>query len=239
MPVGKSLALSQNSFVEPPTREFELEESASPTHARLKRQANLYDAVAGRVNAHGFIPSFPHASKYRDTASSNRCPVRPEEVLFRRQNAPDRYEETDFYFAHESLSSDRPLPSSDLLEALHAYAADFYDSAVPDRGRLDIQSLDETALLATGILLEEMAKESLGETGDMVLVEGEEVLSDDDLPPARLRTLRRKRSRSRVGSILPSSGDDLDSVVRRRRSKKRRLVREASTTDFEPEGARI
>lgn len=47
MPIGKSLALSQNSFVEPPTREFEVEESASPTHARPKRQANLYDAVAG------------------------------------------------------------------------------------------------------------------------------------------------------------------------------------------------
>lgn len=57
MPVGKSLALSQNSFVEPPTREFELEESASPTHARLKRQANLYDAVAGWSSLYHFDES--------------------------------------------------------------------------------------------------------------------------------------------------------------------------------------
>ncbi len=35
--------------------------------------------------------------------------------------------------------------------------------------------MDETALLAVGILLEEAAEEVLGEKGDMVFVEGEEL----------------------------------------------------------------
>lgn len=36
-------------------------------------------------------------------------------------------------------------------------------------------SLDETALLAFGILMEEASREILGSTGDLVITEGEEV----------------------------------------------------------------
>lgn len=43
------------------------------------------------------------------------------------------------------------------------------------RSQDDYQSMDETALIAMGILLEEMAQESLGETGDLILVEEEEI----------------------------------------------------------------
>lgn len=39
---------------------------------------------------------------------------------------------------------------------------------------VDFESLDETALLALGILMEEMAGDVLGETGDMAFVEGED-----------------------------------------------------------------
>ena len=42
------------------------------------------------------------------------------------------------------------------------------------------ESLDETALLALGILLEEMAGYVLGETGDLAFVEGEEEGDDDN-----------------------------------------------------------
>lgn len=193
--------------------------------------------ILGRINAHGFLPLLPFTSRYRDTASSNFRPVRPEEVLFRRQNAPIRYEENDFYFAHESLPSDRPLPSSDLLEAIHAYSADYYDYATPDRGQDDYQSMDETALIAMGILMEEMAKESLGQTGDLVLVEGEEIQSEEDQSHSQTaRRVGRKRANTGRSSILASSGDELGTVVRRqktKRTKKPRLVRTASTTDAE------
>ncbi|RAL11077.1 uncharacterized protein BO97DRAFT_371577 [Aspergillus homomorphus CBS 101889] len=236
---GRSLALSQNSFVQPPDLDGEEEEEEEENRqdeaevTKQKRLATVYDAVAGRINAHGFLPAVPYASKYRDTASSSRRPVRPEEVLFRRQNAPIRYEENDFYFAHESLPADRPLPSSELLEALHAYSADFYDHATVDRGQDDYHSMDETALIAMGILLEEMAKESLGETGDMVFVEGEEISVDENwLPSQSGRRTRRKRANTQ-SSMMASSGDELNSVVKRQ--KKRRLGPRVSTTDMDTE----
>ncbi|KAE8357763.1 hypothetical protein BDV27DRAFT_80545 [Aspergillus caelatus] len=230
----KSLDSSQNSFQTP---EDEDDHSEGPSFRRQKRQATVYDAVAGRINAHGFLPLLPYTSRYRDTASSNFRPVRPEEVLFRRQNAPIRYEENDFYFAHELLPSDRPLPSSDLLEAIHAYSADYYDYATPDRGQDDYQSMDETALIAMGILMEEMAKESLGQTGDLVLVEGEDIQSEEDQSQSQTaRRVGRKRANTGRSSILASSGDELGTIVRKqkkKRTKKPRLVRTASTTDAE------
>lgn len=152
-------------------------------------------------------------------------------MLFRRLNAPTRYEETDYYFAHESLPPDCPLPSSELLEAIHAYSADFYDRATIDRGKDDCQSMDETALIAMGILLEEMAKESLGETGDLVLVEGEEISDDERVAGLRTgrRMMGRKRTSSVMSNVMASSGDE--SVARRKWVKRRKLSRKASATD--------
>lgn len=57
---------------------------------------------------------------------------------------------------------------------MHAYAADFYH-AMGGKGEVSFFSMDETALLAVGILLEEAAGEVLGHRGDMVFVEGEEM----------------------------------------------------------------
>ena len=44
-----------------------------------------------------------------------------------------------------------------------------------ERGNIDEKSMDETALLAFGILLEEAAREGLGKRGDLVFTEGVEV----------------------------------------------------------------
>lgn len=117
-----------------------------------------------------------------------------------------------------------------MLEAIHAYTADFYDRTNADRGRTDWKSMDETALIAMGILLEEMAKESLGDTGDMVLVEGEKV-ADDGFPLPR--TGRRKRANDAMSQGMPSSGDDGERRSKKKRVKKRKLNRRAraSTTD--------
>lgn len=187
----------------------------------------------GRLNAHGFLGNTTAPSKYRDTASSSTNPVYPEEVLFRRQNAPVRYEENDFYFAHESLPPSHPLPSTSLLESIHVYAADFYEHATLDRGRDDYQSMDETALIAMGVLLEEMVKEALGETGDLVLVEGEEISDDGN----EWRRSRRSRSRKRESSTVASSGEELEGVVRRKRRRvaSRAPSRAASAVDTDRE----
>lgn len=110
------------------------------------------------------------------------------------------------------------LPDSDLLKALHAYAARLY-SCVPHRrrgregegmvggpaaegsvGHASWRSMDETALLAFGILLEELAKACvLGDTGtgDLVFAEGEELdegaeTEDNVLLPSALPALERE-----------------------------------------------
>ncbi|KAK2794122.1 hypothetical protein FQN52_009204 [Onygenales sp. PD_12] len=192
-----------------------------------RRHANLYDAVAGRVSSDGFRgQSIPN----RTPAPSTSVPVAPEEVLFRRVNAPIRYAENDFYFADERLLPERSLPESDTLKAIHTYASDFYTSTTLDQGQTDWQSMDETALIALGILLEEAANESLGETGDMVFVEGEEV-SEEGLSshmPSKLRG----RKRVTVGSSSAISGEE---VARPRQSRKKRRRRDDTEHPMEPE----
>lgn len=91
--------------------------------------------------------------------------------------------------------------------------------------------MDETALIAMGILLEEMAKESLGETGDLVLVEGEEISDDERVAGLRTgrRMMGRKRTSSVMSNVMASSGDE--SVARRKWVKRRKLSRKASATD--------
>jgi hypothetical protein len=135
-----------------------------------RKQATLYDAVAGRVGYEGFLGE-DAPTKYRDTVSRSNIAIPPDEVLFRRRGAPVRYEEDDIYTADRHLGPHQRLPDSDLLKTIHAYASDFYANATPDGGKRDFKSLDETALLAMGILLEEAAAEALGKTGDLALVE--------------------------------------------------------------------
>lgn len=124
----------------------------------------------------------------------------PDEVLFRRLNAPVRYMENDIYFANEDLPANNPLPDSDTLKALHAYTSDFYSYATTNHGRTDWRSMDGTALIALGILLEETAKESLGETGDMVFVEGEEASDIGSVSAGYLSPGVKSRKRSASAS---------------------------------------
>lgn len=107
----------------------------------------------------------------------------PEEVLFRLQSAPERIEEDDLYSADRHLRPGQ-LPESDLLKVLHTFTADYYDQNTQDRGQSDAKSLDASALLALGILLEESAAAVLGMTGDMAFVEGqaESSVSNDGTP---------------------------------------------------------
>lgn len=133
----------------------------------------------------------------------------PEEVLFSRKNAPQRYAEYDIYFAHASLPDGGRgvLPDSDVLKALHGYASHFYealgqrlDPTGRERARpVDERSMDETALLAFGILLEEAARASLGKHGDVVFTEG---VVDDDADPSNesdARAAVRRRSQTPIG----------------------------------------
>jgi hypothetical protein len=150
----------------------------------------------------------------RDTTSSSTTAVPPEAVLFRQKNAPTRYAESDIYFANEH-GSITDLPDSDLLKALHCYASDFYSRATVDGGLGDWRSLDETALIALGILMEEATRDTLGQTGDLVFTEGEEVDASSNVHSGR-------RSKSRAHSVASTHGQSV-SHRKGRPSKKRRV----------------
>ncbi|KAL2171305.1 hypothetical protein VTG60DRAFT_3192 [Thermothelomyces hinnuleus] len=153
------------------------------------RPANVFDAVAGRVTLNGALGDADDAtsrSKRRLRAISDRYSSRnprlaPEEALFRRKNAPVRYAEYDIYWASDDLpnAGHGSLPDSDLLRSIHSYASKFYETAAARLGprcvvgtrTIDERSMDESALLAFGILLEEAGREALGKRGDVVFTE--------------------------------------------------------------------
>ncbi|RGP79123.1 hypothetical protein FLONG3_2694 [Fusarium longipes] len=151
-----------------------------------RRHATLYDAVAGKVSYNQgpnteaeeaqYPPRHPKSIRY----STKDVPLAPDEVLFRRKDAPERYLEHDIYYSHERdlpHAGQGVLPESDLLKAIHAYVSSFYSARNRGRHAIDdrsvaYRSMDETALLAIGILLEEAGKEVLGRRGDLVFTEG-------------------------------------------------------------------
>lgn len=207
--------------------------SKPSTNKKTKRQATVYDAVAGRVSSTGFIPPNPRVSAYRDTPSSSTVAVPPEEVLFRRKGAPIRYEEDDFYWSDRRLTDKQKLPESDLLKAIHSYASDFYGRAVKGRGMVDFESLDETALLAVGVLLEEMAGEVLGETGDLAFVEGEDDGAGEGVLPEESTPSGDEELDSTAVSEVASEAATLDngSSDGDKRRRKRRKTKHEDDSD--------
>lgn len=158
----------------------------------------MYDAVAGRISLAGFIPNHVVVASTRDTVSSSTTAIAPETVLFRGKNAPTRYAESDIYFTNERRSI-RDLPESDLLKALHCYTSDFYSQATIDGGSGDWKSMDETALITMGILMEEASLASLGKTGDLAFTEGEQstdfTSQDNDGEQRKFKKRRAKKQR--------------------------------------------
>ena len=147
-------------------------------------------------------------------------------MLFRRKEAPTRYQEDDFYWADRHLTDEQKLPESDLLKAVHVYASDFYSKATPNKGIVDFESLDETALLGLGMLLEEMAAHVLGATGDLAFVEGEEVTDVDDDNDAIAKRSSQPPLDIDAGSTIATSEKSRSSSrepEEQRKSKRRKL----------------
>ncbi|KAL7622775.1 hypothetical protein AAE478_006454 [Parahypoxylon ruwenzoriense] len=182
---------------------------------RRKRDASVYDAVAGRVTTTLPLDDgsesevAPHSHHHRTSLDHHRDPtLAPEEVLFRRIGAPIRYAEKDIYQAHEALRDGGlgTLPESDMLKAIHTYSSRFYAALAARRGEavrnVDECSMDGTALLAFGVLLEEAGRDVLGNRGDLVFTEGVEVdldgePGDDDVEIVDFQAAMTGRWRSR------------------------------------------
>ncbi|KAJ5094327.1 hypothetical protein N7456_010188 [Penicillium angulare] len=197
---GASEFNNENSKSPGPRVRFDLPDSPETnTPIPRRRRASVYDAVAGRVNNRGLQSGTPVTSKYRDTESSGARALRPEEILHRMNREHVRKLnnlESNSYFAHERLPADRPLPNSDLLTAIHSYTSEFY-THLPENSKHNFHSMDESALLAVGILVEELATEALGETGDLVLTE-EQWVDDEESIFAGLRKNVKQRSQAKA-----------------------------------------
>jgi hypothetical protein len=116
---------------------------------------------------------------------ASKQPLRPDEVLFKQAKAPIRYEETDYYNAHARLPPNQQLPSGELLSAIHAYVSKLYSHNAESDVLPVWKGMDETALIALGILMEETAREELGETGDFAFVEAADDEEEKVLDPQK------------------------------------------------------
>ncbi|KAI1442924.1 hypothetical protein F5Y02DRAFT_232097 [Annulohypoxylon stygium] len=192
--------IKEGRFVYPPEERDNATESETDgdldggRRKRRKRDANVYDAVAARVTSNlpldirsGSEVQTHHVRTPRDHIRDST--LAPEEVLFRRIRAPVRFAEKDIYQTHESLKDGGRgiLPDSDMLKAIHSYASHFYAALAtqgspsdPTAPNIDESSMDETALLALGILVEEAGREALGNMGDLVFTEGVELEPDGE-----------------------------------------------------------
>ncbi len=154
------------------------------------------------------------------TSRDSRLP--PDHVLFSRKHAPERFAEKDIYYANDDLPEDTTLPQTGMLTAVHCYASNFYEAlALRQAPRktsktrpIDEKSMDETALLAFGIILEEASRHALGRRGHLVLAEEGD---DDDYASAEAEVTEETHARS---SLVESSHGIPDiplKVLKRRR----------------------
>ena len=145
--------------------------------------------------------------------------IYPEEVLFRNPKAPARIAEDDFYWADKHLTSSQKLPDSELLKEIHTFTADYYSRTTDNDPKGVYRTMDETALLAMGILLEESVAQILGKNGDLAFMEGELIVDDEDekqsirmaKPAPRSKVPKRipKRNPSRKKRKLDDGNDAL------------------------------
>lgn len=132
----------------------------------------LLDCLAGHElsSRQGRVTQAGLVGRVKDFKGSAQS-LRPDEVLFKQLNAPVRYEESDDYCAHARLPKGQHLPSSDLLSTLHAYISMKYCREAQTGSQRPWKCMDETALIAFGILIEETVREVLGDSGDLALTE--------------------------------------------------------------------
>ncbi|KIW26360.1 uncharacterized protein PV07_09460 [Cladophialophora immunda] len=176
------------------------------------RQLTVYDAVAGRAGLNGFLTQ-------EQRRSENVLPIAPEEVLLRRPAIPEQVIHESYDAAGE-LSGPKRLPESEMLKAVHAYASDFYSCTAQGQGTFDFRTLDETALIAFGILLEEAVKHALGQDGDMVFVEPEGLengLDETKLTKYQVKGRVKPAKAPRMDSSEDSLGEDESPAKKPRR----------------------
>lgn len=126
------------------------------------------------------------------------------------------------------------LPDGELCASVHEFASLFYGVC---GGTGDWRSLDETALLAVGVLLEETVREAMGETGWMAFVEGDVMEGEDVVRPASKQGVRDRKMKERSkmsdseGEISGGFVRDGEDTVREHVAKPKRKRRKISAEE--------
>ncbi|CAN6597556.1 hypothetical protein TRVA0_001S04456 [Trichomonascus vanleenenianus] len=167
----------------PPQPVFKVAKVGGPTRKKNRnslRRRTVYDAVAGRLrrsdagNGYGFTgPWLNEEANIEDEqimagvtnafsgTKLHHAAVAPDDLLL-HLNA----KRSELANGDEAIPviDHKDLPDSELLKALHYYAAEYYRHTGRPRG---FRSMDETALIALGVLVEEKIKEELGPNGHL------------------------------------------------------------------------
>ncbi|KAB2101115.1 hypothetical protein AA0113_g3650 [Alternaria arborescens] len=192
-----------------------------------KRRATVYDAVHRKVARTGLI------AHIRDPKAS-RKPLRPDEVLFKRKNAPMRYEEDDYYPAHSKLPANQKLPSGDLADVLRTYVSTLWARTKgPRMMQRTWRGMDESALIALSILMEETARGALGETGDLAFTEAAE--EDEEQVLARQKQWTQGTGGKKEGAIVRAK-KKAQASKEKQRAKERARLETWTSSDEESHG---
>lgn len=143
----------------------------NPTRAKRQKQEDpsFYDLVAGTVRK-----IVENKSLYRGQLYTR--PYSAAEYYFERKRPMTGDEDEDARLYWHREVDHYALPPSDVLWAVLRYTSHFFGK----KGRNFLKFMDETALLAIGVLLEETMKESLGETGYLAFLEPKEESNEEE-----------------------------------------------------------
>ncbi|KAK6511024.1 hypothetical protein TWF506_010108 [Arthrobotrys conoides] len=106
---------------------------------------------------------------HRSLSERHSKPASADELLFHNPLNPDFVlpDSVKSILEDEKIIGD--LPDSDLLKAVHRYVSEFFEAKGWDG--VMARSMDESAMLAIGVILEEYCREMVGKDGGMVFAE--------------------------------------------------------------------
>ncbi|KAF3171922.1 hypothetical protein TWF225_009029 [Orbilia oligospora] len=138
--------------------EEESKKEETPWNPYSHSKANVFTASSSLVTV-----------TQRSLSQRHSKPAGADEILFHNPMNPGFVlpDSVKSILEDEKIMGD--LPDSDLLKAVHRYASEFFDAKGWDG--VMARSLDESALLAIGVILEEYCREMVGKDGGMVFAE--------------------------------------------------------------------
>ncbi|KAK6497878.1 hypothetical protein TWF481_012277 [Arthrobotrys musiformis] len=121
-------------------------------------KSNVYAASSSNVTISGRRLDIRHSK-----------PASADEILFHNPSNPSFVLPDSVKNILEDQKVTGNLPDSDLLKVVHRYVAEFF--AAKGWDEVMTRSMDESAMLAIGVILEEYCREMIGKDGDMVFAE--------------------------------------------------------------------